>query len=141
MNNNRQQQAVILKGIAHQILNMNVPSIKELNKLLSEFNLIQNVVVLTTSPQSESIYTELPFVDKLNLNYFIKRFSNLEEADEFAENEADLFNSKVNFCINKIVDNKYISNLMSMYGGNIFCIYECNGREWIIWDSPNWINF
>ena len=141
MNNNRQQQAVILKGIAHQILNMNVPSIKELNKLLSEFNLIQNVVVLTTSPQSESIYTELPFVDKANLNYFIKRFSNLEEAYKFAKNEATLFNSKVNICINKIVDNTHISSLMSIYGGNILCIYECNGREWIIWDSPNWINF
>lgn len=35
MNNNKQQQAIILKGIAHQILNMNVPTMEELEKLLS----------------------------------------------------------------------------------------------------------
>lgn len=36
-NYNKQQQAVILKGIAQQILSMNVPTTDEVNKLLNEF--------------------------------------------------------------------------------------------------------
>ena len=37
-NYNKQQQAVILKGIAQQILSMNVPSFDEVDKLLQQFN-------------------------------------------------------------------------------------------------------
>ena len=36
-NYNQQQQAVILKGIAQQILSMNVPSFNIVNKLFEEF--------------------------------------------------------------------------------------------------------
>ena len=36
-NYNKQQQAVILKGIAQQILSMNIPSFDEVDKLLGEF--------------------------------------------------------------------------------------------------------
>lgn len=36
-NHNKQQQAVILKGIAQQILSMNVPSFEVANKLFQEF--------------------------------------------------------------------------------------------------------
>ena len=42
MNNNKQQQAIILKGIAHQISNMNVPTMEELEKLLNQFDLISS---------------------------------------------------------------------------------------------------
>ncbi len=35
---NKQQQAIILKGIAQQILSMNVPTFNEVDKLLKEFN-------------------------------------------------------------------------------------------------------
>lgn len=35
---NKQQQAVILKGIAQQIHSMNVPTFNEVDKLLKEFN-------------------------------------------------------------------------------------------------------
>mgnify|MGYP007011421825 CR=1 FL=1 len=34
MNNNKQQQAIILKGIAHQILNMNVPTNGRVRKII-----------------------------------------------------------------------------------------------------------
>jgi hypothetical protein len=37
-NYNKQQQAVILKGIAQQILSMNVPSFDEVDKLFQQFN-------------------------------------------------------------------------------------------------------
>lgn len=37
-NYNQQQQAVILKGIAQQILSMNVPSFDEVDKLFQQFN-------------------------------------------------------------------------------------------------------
>lgn len=36
-NYNQQQQAVILKGIAQQILSMNVPSFEVVNKLFEQF--------------------------------------------------------------------------------------------------------
>lgn len=38
-NYNQQQQAVILKGIAQQLLSMNVPSFEQARKLLSEFGI------------------------------------------------------------------------------------------------------
>jgi hypothetical protein len=36
-NYNKQQQSIILKGIAQNILQMSVPTFDELNKLLHEF--------------------------------------------------------------------------------------------------------
>lgn len=40
MNNyNQGQQAVILKGIAQQILQMNLPSFTQVNKMFEEFNI------------------------------------------------------------------------------------------------------
>ena len=38
-NTNHQKEAVILKGIASQILQMNVPNIGEVNKILVKFDL------------------------------------------------------------------------------------------------------
>ena len=37
-NYNKQQQAVILKGIANQLLSMNLPSFEEANKLFKSFD-------------------------------------------------------------------------------------------------------
>ena len=39
-NYNIQQQAVLLKGIAQQILQMNVPTFEQANKLFKEFGLV-----------------------------------------------------------------------------------------------------
>ena len=41
-NYNQQQQAVILKGIAQQILSMNVPTFEQANKLFKEFGIFLN---------------------------------------------------------------------------------------------------
>ena len=40
-NYNNQQQAVILKGIAQQILSMNIPTFEQVEKLFKQFEIFQ----------------------------------------------------------------------------------------------------
>lgn len=143
MNNNK-QQAVILKGIAQQILSMNMPSINELTKLLKEFDLVDklpNILVLTTTPQGDkSVFTELPFQDNVRMNYYCNSFYNIESAKSFAENQVNIYSksSKQNSIV--IIDDNYTYNLMVRFGGIIHYVYKCNGREWMIWENPNWLS-
>lgn len=144
MNNNKQQQAIILKGIAHQILNMNVPTMEELEKLLNQFDLISSAkkfVVLTASPQGLDSYIEVPFVDKKsNGNYFIAKFSSLNEATLFADKQSSIFSSKCTYDATKVVDANLFESFEVKYGGILHAIYKCNGREWMVWENPNFLN-
>lgn len=144
MNNNKQQQAIILKGIAHQILNMNVPTMEELEKLLNQFDLISSAkkfVVLTASPQGLDSYIELPFVDKKsNGNYFIAKFNSLNEAILFADKQSSIFSNKCTYGVHKVVDANLFESFETKYGGILHAIYKCNGREWMVWKNPNFLN-
>lgn len=144
MNNNKQQQAIILKGIAHQILNMNVPTMEELEKLLNQFDLISSAkkfIVLTVSPQDIDFYIEMPFVDKkTSCNYFIAKFSSLNEATLFADKQSSIFSNKCTYDAYKVVDANLFESFEVKYGGILHAIYKCNGREWMVWENPNFLN-
>ncbi len=95
-NYNQQQQAVILKGIAQQILSMNVPSFKVVKKLFEEFGIdfegdllysqmyaALKVAVSLSDDSKEVIKHDFNLKDKSDIVHRIAHFAlNMDEPGE-----------------------------------------------------------
>lgn len=155
MYNDKQQQAVILKGIAHQILNMNMPSVGELIKLLRQFGFTEcqttpKYIVLTCTDEVQGTnWIETPFVDRFSatkLRYC--KFESLKAANEIAFMNAKSYASevaKVDKELSTITENAiyassygYHDNYHDAYDVIKYC-YVCNGRWWAVIENPSWI--
>lgn len=129
-NYNKQQQAVILKGIAQQILSMNVPTFEEVNKLFQEFgtSVLHSTqpiyVVMTASPQQTDKYIEFPFTDRFYNNTYCAIFYDSASAISFTEMECELYSKSINFSI-----------AVKKQGSTT----SCNGRTWTIVTNPEWL--
>lgn len=143
-NYNKQQEAVILKGIALQIMNMNMPSVSELKKLLDSFDIqVNNTekhILLTSQPINEKIkWIRFPVRWAPGCNspvdiYYALR-SDCSEAIEMAEEMARKFSNQCGYIYIYERNDKFID---SRFGEVIRC-YECNGRYWVVIRNPYWI--
>ncbi len=125
---NTQQTAIILKGIASQLLSMNVPSIEELDKLLNQFDMSLKTnqkdlyIVITSHPVTKSRYIELPFVDSYHMTMYYTKFSTFEDALLFAKHEAEEWGKSTGYPAERVGDT-----------------YRKNGRTWKVISNPSWI--
>lgn len=137
MYNDKQQQAVILKGIAHQILNMNMPSIGELVKLLRQFNFDVNYgdkyVVLTTQPEGNLGWKRTPFKHSSSrVNYYMIVCETQSCAEDIAKRCATIYANDISMDYDKV------TNICD--NSDYICSqYTCNGRTWTVIKNPSWM--
>lgn len=138
MYNDKQQQAVILKGIAHQLLDMNMPSVNELNILLRVFNLVSanKIIVLTNSGMDDS-FTRLPFIEPhTRVSLYQKEFSSKKPAIMYCKAAAIEFKNRVKLPVDF---NSHYADFYVYGKGSITYCSECNGRWWAVIENPSWM--
>lgn len=134
MNYNKQQQAVILKGIAQQILSMSVPSFEELDKLTSEF-----ISKETTNQYVVFAFDDVDSPSEWNYNplggYFYKFANSQNEAMKLAEDSRNEWG--------KSLGDKYNSTLTKSckraLQATFIAGYSKNGRDFEAHERPNWL--
>ena len=138
-NYNQQQQAVILKGIAQQILSMNVPTFNQAEKLFNEFginieNSFTHIVLCMGLYSIEKVgnynYIMLPFEGGIS---YLPCFSE-EEAIKLAESNCNDWGKSL---LEKLAESKK-SRKLSMED-TFITGFEKNGRYWEVHKRPNWL--
>ena len=137
---NKQQQSIILKGIAQNILQMSVPTFDELNSQLRNFE----YCILTLDeafPEEESFYVihegnspRGPLKAIIGGKYFIAKFNSKEEAIFFAKKECtDIYGDK-SYCSVQLMTSSYTNDNSTFITG-----WEANGRHWEVHSRPEWL--
>lgn len=136
-NDNKQQQAVILKGIASQILSMNMPSIAEVNKLLSLFGLGKlepyQFYIITNHDDPKINLGELfeeTVIREIGTGIHLKVSKPMSEnnAITICRNNLNAYANRVE--LPKDLHSKYADYYINKDKESIHLCYECNGRWW-----------
>lgn len=141
----------MLKGIAQNLLQMNVPKIDNLKEMLKEFDLfILNSEALDVlhkesfrndytvfcsglfSIEKGNIgFTMLPFRKGLSF----KKFDNIEDAKDVAKTCCKFWGLSLNLPVSEIKQYRINVSMAETF----ICGYEKNGRYWEVHYTPNWL--
>lgn len=141
-NYNQQQQAVILKGIAQQILSMNVPSFNQAEKLFKEFGIgieksFTHIVfckgLYSIERNGNYNYIMLPFGEGIS---YLPCYSE-EEAIKIAESDCNEWGKSLSgelAKVKKTTESQKLSMKDTFITG-----FDKNGRYWEVHKRPNWL--
>ncbi len=141
-NYNQQQQAVILKGIAQQILSMNVPSFNQAEKLFREFEIemekkFTHIIfckgAYSLGNHNTANYILLPFEEAI----FYFPCSSYEEAVKKAEQDCNNW-GKILFG-EHVKARKTTKPQIPKMENTFITGFEKNGRYWEVHKRPNWL--
>lgn len=140
-NYNKQQQSIILKGIAQNILQMSVPTFNELNLQLRNFEHCILTLDEAFPEEGQSFYVvhegnsnRRPLKAIIGGKYFIAKFATKEEATAFACKECtDIYGDK-SYCTVQTMVASHSNDASTFITG-----YSANGRYWEVHTKPTWL--